>query len=172
MLAKNHSVPCLTIKIENLCAMSYDAFRPTRHTVNCNLTPNSGEVVLHVAHIPCVQISRETQVVRYPAGVSVSAVRPTIESARLPPRMLGGHDGMTHARESSLSSLASCSRTSSPPTYPHRLRPRVGQPASLTSRHRAHFGPSARCASMQGSQRPSAVTSTEPLESTPLPPEI
>jgi len=102
----------------------------------------------------------------------ISAVRPTIESARLPPRMLGCLGGMTHARESSLSSLASCSRPSSPPTYPHRLRPRVGQPASLTSRHRAHFGPSARCASMQGSQRPSAVTSAEPLESTPLPPEI
>ena len=62
----------------------------------------------------------------------ISAVRPTIESARLPsrlpPRMLGGLGGMTHARESSLSSLASCSRPSSPPSYPHRLGPRVGQP--------------------------------------------
>ena len=69
-------------------------------------------------------LTRETQVVRYPAGVSVSAVRPTIESARLPPQMLGaGLGGMltmmlTHARESSLSSLASCSRPSSPPSYP------------------------------------------------------
>ena len=40
----------------------------------------------------------------------------------------GGLGGMTHARESSLSSLASCSRPSSPPSDPHRFRPRVGQP--------------------------------------------
>ena len=169
MLAKNHSVPCLTIKIENLCAISHELSCAT-HAVNCNLY--SGDTVLHVAHIPLYKFL----VKHRPCGTLQEFLLARLD----PPSNLhgsrhecwGGLGGMTHARESSLSSLASCSRPSSPPTYPHRLRPRVGQPASLTSRHRAHFGPSARCASMQGSQRPSAVTSAEPLESMPLPPEI